>query len=522
MKLLLERFERAVCGSSTATSRSRTFIPMRCSPPEACGCAGAQGKFWQMHELLFANQEHLKPKQLHGYAEQLGLDMALYTAEMDDEVYLQRVREHIDSGLKSGVRGTPRLLRERAYPRRLVRHAVTIRCGGSGLTPSPLSAEPGRATRVPESWPPENSLHTAPSATSKRRPSRAALVQVAASKELRFVIQKHAPRRLHYDLRLELEGVFKSWAVTKGPSLDPADKRLAVEVEDHPLDYGDFEGTIPKGEHGGGTVQIWDRGFWRPEGDAIRRARRREGRTQVRARRATGSAEAGCSCACAAIAAGGGKRTNWLLIKHRDDSARPGEGDAEDGPKTNRWHRGGRWSRHRRGQGARTQALHAGDEARRQARCSVAVEQERREAPTRPSMRPPPAGAAAPRRSGSQAASKRSARMPDFIPPQLARLVDRPPEGKGWGHEIKIDGYRIQLHVSGGEATLYTRKGLDWTEKFSGLASAAASLPDCIIDGEVAAFEQCRDDEFPRACRRRSPRGPRAHGVLRLRHAVRR
>jgi bifunctional non-homologous end joining protein LigD len=149
---------------------------------------------------------------------------------------------------------------------------------------------------------------------------------VSSSPRLRFVIQKHAASHLHYDLRLEVDGVFKSWAVTKGPSIDPTDKRLAVEVEDHPLDYGDFEGTIPEGQYGGGTVQLWDRGHWEPEdGEAARQAlatgdlkftlegeRLRGGWVLVRMKHDRLR----------------GKRTNWLLIKHRDDYARDGGGDA--------------------------------------------------------------------------------------------------------------------------------------------------------------------------------------------------
>ncbi len=139
----------------------------------------------------------------------------------------------------------------------------------------------------------------------------------------RFVIQKHDATRLHYDFRLEIDGVFKSWAVTRGPSLDPKDKRLAVEVEDHPLDYGDFEGTIPKGEYGGGTVMLWDRGFWVPDGDKPVDRMLRDGdlKFTIAGEKLKGS----WALVRMANDKFGGKRTNWLLIKHRDDFARDAE-----------------------------------------------------------------------------------------------------------------------------------------------------------------------------------------------------
>src|SRR5512140_762459 len=145
-----------------------------------------------------------------------------------------------------------------------------------------------------------------------------------ASSKHRFVIQRHDATRLHYDFRLELDGVFKSWAVTRGPSLDPHDKRLAVEVEDHPLDYGDFEGTIPKGQYGGGTVQLWDRGYWIPEGDPHDGLKSGDLKFSLEGERLRG----GWVLVRMKNDRMGGKRTNWLLIKHRDDAAREGDGDA--------------------------------------------------------------------------------------------------------------------------------------------------------------------------------------------------
>jgi bifunctional non-homologous end joining protein LigD len=142
----------------------------------------------------------------------------------------------------------------------------------------------------------------------------------------RFVIQKHDATRLHYDLRLEVDGVFKSWAVTRGPSLDPHDKRLAVEVEDHPLDYGDFEGTIPKSEYGGGTVMVWDRGFWLPEGDMVADQALRDG--ELKFILAGEKLQGGWVLVRMRHDREGGKRTNWLLIKHRDKWAREGDNDS--------------------------------------------------------------------------------------------------------------------------------------------------------------------------------------------------
>src|ERR1700712_4109458 len=147
-------------------------------------------------------------------------------------------------------------------------------------------------------------------------------VKVAPSKERRFVIQKHDASRLHYDLRLEFDGVFKSWAVTRGPSLDPHDKRLAVGVGGHPLDYGDFEGTIPKGEYGGGTVQLWDRGYWEAD-DPDKGFKKGDLKFTLDGEKLHG----GWVVVRMRHDRNGGKRTNWLLIKHRDDYSREDKGD---------------------------------------------------------------------------------------------------------------------------------------------------------------------------------------------------
>jgi bifunctional non-homologous end joining protein LigD len=312
--------------------------------------------------------------------------------------------------------------------------------------------------------------------------------KVAASTRLRFVIQKHDASRLHYDFRLEADGVFKSWAVTKGPSLDPHDKRLAIEVEDHPLDYGDFEGTIPKSEYGGGTVQLWDRGYWEPEGGADPAAALRKGELKFRldGRRLRGSSVLVRMRSDRFKS----KRNSWLLIKHRDEFARPGDDDALlDDDRSVASGRTMAVIAARKGHAPRSFI----DEAR-QSQSNAAWNSHNAASTEKPAPRN--RGKRAPSRKPKEAQAGRVHELPDFVAPQLCTLIERPPAETGWGHEVKFDGYRIQMRIEDHGVALRTRKGLDWTEKFPAIAGAAEKLPDCIIDGEIVALDRNGAPDF--------------------------
>lgn len=261
-----------------------------------------------------------------------------------------------------------------------------------------------------------------------------------------FVVQMHEATRLHFDFRLEHDGVLKSWAVTKGPSLDPADKRLAVRTEDHPLDYGTFEGTIPKGHYGAGTVMLWDRGTWEPVEDIeegfeqgklkfhLFGERMKGGWTLVRMKPRKGE-----------------KRENWLLIKERDAFA-SGEGDfGED------------------------RSIDTG-------RTMNQIENQK------------PARAAKAKPKG------RAPALPKYSEPQLATLVDTVPSGDDWLFEMKYDGYRCIAAVAGEKVRLHTRNGHDWTDKFGAIAPALATLTEgtALIDGEICAFDAEGKTSFSR------------------------
>jgi bifunctional non-homologous end joining protein LigD len=309
--------------------------------------------------------------------------------------------------------------------------------------------------------------------------------KVAPSKQRRFVIQKHDATRLHYDLRLEFDGVFKSWAVTRGPSLDPHDKRLAVEVEDHPLDYGDFEGTIPEGQYGGGTVQLWDRGTWESD-DPERGFKKGDLKFTLHGEKLGGS----WVLVRMRWDRNGGKRTNWLLIKHRDEFVREGKDNTildEDQSVAS----GRSMAQIAAGKGKAPKPFMT---AKAGAVKADAVWQSNRgdaaDARDRGKTKK-----AAPSK-GNAAKGKKAAAIPDFVAPELCTSVDRPPSGAAWCHEVKFDGYRVHMRVEHGEAVLKTRKGLDWTDRFGAIAKEASALPDVLIDGEIVALNDEGTPDF--------------------------
>lgn len=286
-----------------------------------------------------------------------------------------------------------------------------------------------------------------------------------------FVVQKHDASHLHYDFRLELDGVLKSWAVPKGPCLDPKQKRLAVHVEDHPVEYGGFEGIIPQGEYGGGTVLLWDRGEWEPVGDP--RQGYREGKLKFKL---DGEKLHGGWM----LVRRGGKDSddrNWFLIKERDSAARSlSEGDplAEQplsvatgrdldeiaAQKDRVW-------------GSSNGKSHSAKPAKRQAAPAKAKRSRR------VTVRP------------ARLVGAKRGKPPNEFWPQLATLVNEAPDGDRWLHEIKFDGYRMICRKSGRKVEFTTRNQLSWTSKLPHLVQAAAELPlkDGLLDGEVVALD---------------------------------
>ncbi|GAA0547332.1 bifunctional non-homologous end joining protein LigD [Rhizomicrobium palustre] len=313
--------------------------------------------------------------------------------------------------------------------------------------------------------------------------------KVLPAKALRFVVQKHAASHLHYDFRLEIGGVFKSWAIAKGPSVDASVRRLAAEVEDHPLDYGDFEGTIPKGQYGGGTVMLWDRGYWQPEGDPEKLLKKGDlkfvlmgeklkgGFVLVRMKNdkyARGKSRA---------------RPNWLLIKHHDEFEQPGNADAlldED---------------HSVASGRSMEEIASGKGKKPKPFMLSAAFAKNAVWHSNHAQHSDPVGRKAeekpvPKKAATKTSPPKKTAMPGFISPMLCKLVDHPPESSGYVHEVKFDGYRIQARIEKGKCILRTRKGLDWTARFNAIAKAAATLPDCILDGEVVALDHNGAPDF--------------------------
>ncbi|KWZ33305.1 DNA ligase D [Burkholderia anthina] len=290
---------------------------------------------------------------------------------------------------------------------------------------------------------------------------------------LRFVIQEHHARRLHYDFRLELDGTLKSWAVPKGPSFDPQVKRLAVHVEDHPLEYASFEGEIPAGHYGAGSVVVWDEGTWTPDGGV---AQAREG---YRAGKLTFRLDGEKLHGGWALVRSGrqeGRQEQWLLIKERDDDARSADEFDVVGERPGSVHDGASNGAARKRAARRGGSTGANGDSRAARHASREGNESQR--PTDP----------------SQVEGAVRAPLPERVAPQLATLVDAPPTHGGWCYELKFDGYRILARIAGKGArrrvTLMTREGRDWTAKLRAQRDALAALDvdDAWLDGEAVVL----------------------------------
>jgi bifunctional non-homologous end joining protein LigD len=291
------------------------------------------------------------------------------------------------------------------------------------------------------------------SATSEPAAKRSAK-KAAKDHALQYCIQKHDASRLHYDFRLELDGALKSWAVPKGPSLDPKVKRLAVHVEDHPIDYATFEGSIPEGHYGAGDVIVWDRGVWIPQEDP-----------------ATAYAKGKLKFELQGEKLGGlwnlvrthmpGKQEQWFLIKHQDSAAKP-ESDYD--------------------------VVAAEPDSVLSDRTIVA---KKSKAADKPKPIKKPARKVAEKKQSAQLTGAHKAKLPDLIKPELATLVEKAPDGE-WSYEIKFDGYRIMARIDHGEVKLFTRNGHDWTHKLPKQAEALASLQleSAWLDGEMVVANE--------------------------------
>lgn len=326
--------------------------------------------------------------------------------------------------------------------------------------------------------------------------------RVAPSKLRRFVIQMHDATRLHYDFRLELDGVFKSWAVTRGPSLDPKEKRLAVEVEDHPLDYGDFEGTIPKGQYGGGTVEIWDRGYWHSD-DPVKGLAKGDLKFALMGEKLKGE----WVLVRMKHDRSGGKRTNWLLIKHHDEFSKDGDGEhvldddsSVASGRTLKEIAAGKGKAPTPFMMSKQTATAAAVWNSNQGMAADERASSKRTTLSRSKASSNTKAPVAKSQLNGKAAAKAHAikvdALPDFVPLLLCGTAARPPSAEGWVHEIKLDGYRIQMRVEDRSVSLRTRKALDWTNKFPAIAGAAAKLPDVVIDGEIVAQKEDGHPDF--------------------------